>query len=58
MIPEKVYEIGAMLGLEYKDITDILSSRSTYDKTDESYIPANIYKDGIYYGTISIKDFK
>ena len=58
MISEKVYEIGAMLGLECKDINDILSSRSTFYKTDETCTPANIYKDVIYYGTVSIKDFK
>ena len=58
MIPEKVYEMGAILGLEESDIKDLVPDASASDIQDTPLSPANVYKDGSYYGTISIKDFK
>ena len=64
MIPEEIYGVGGLLGLEDKDIQELLLENSNPDSKD--YIdlqlsPANTYKNsgpGELYGTLSIKDFK
>ncbi|UCD14140.1 MAG: hypothetical protein JSW60_01620 [Thermoplasmatales archaeon] len=56
MIPNKIYEIAATLGLEYKDIRDLESDKP--DKLELSISPTDTYKDGIKYGTVSLKDFQ
>jgi len=59
MIPTKIFEIGSMLGLNVKDIRDL---ESNWDKSDipkaSVAFPLDNYKDGIFYGTISINDFE
>ena len=59
MIPTKIFEIGAMLGLERKDIRDVTSDTSMSDRPDKievSMSPTDTYK-GALYGTVSIKNF-
>ncbi|UCD13777.1 MAG: hypothetical protein JSW60_09520 [Thermoplasmatales archaeon] len=56
MIPNKIYEIAAMLGLEYKDFKDLVSDKP--NKLEFSISPTDTYKDGIKYGTVSLKDFQ
>ena len=61
MIPHKIYEIGAMLGLEYKDVRDLVSDTSISDKPDKlevSMSPTDTYKGVLRYGAVSIKDFQ
>ncbi|UCD12947.1 MAG: hypothetical protein JSW60_05110 [Thermoplasmatales archaeon] len=60
MIPAKIFEIGAMFGLNDKDIKNLVAN---VDKTDipkaSATSPLDNYKgDGIFYGTISINDFR
>jgi hypothetical protein len=54
---EKIYEMGALLGLKKKEINSFLFDTSS-SKKEKYSSNVNIYKDGSYYGTISIKDFK
>ena len=59
MIPHKIYEIGAMLGLEYKDIRDlVLDISDEPDKLEVSMSPTDTYKGVLRYGAVSIKDFQ
>jgi len=60
MIPENIYEIGDILGLEYRDIQDLISDKSSLDSTDNLEIPSSpvdSYKEITLYGTVSINDF-
>jgi len=60
MISDKIYEMGALLGLENEDIYDVITNKSASDKTNILQIllsPVNAYKDGSLYGTVSINDF-
>ena len=60
MIPDKVYEIGGMLGLEHKDLRDLVISSSVSDKTNISETPpspVDVYPKGELYGTVSKNDF-
>ena len=56
----KIYEIGAMLGIEEKEIRDLTSNLDEPIKSSISTSnPIDVYKTpGIKYGSISIKDFK
>jgi len=61
MIPHKIYRMGAMLGLQNRDIRDLVAKASISDGPNklETSSPTDTYKDdGIWYGTISINDFK
>jgi len=61
MISDKIYEIGGMLGLQDRDIRDLVAKASISDGPDklETSSPTDTYKDdGIWYGTISINDFR
>lgn len=59
MNPSKIYEIGAMLGIEEKDIRDLTSTLYKPIKSEISTSnPIDSYKPGLLYGSISIKDFK
>ena len=53
MIPEEIYELGDILGLEHKEIKDFILDKSNLDVT---FSPLDNYKVGLY-GTISINDF-
>jgi len=62
MISNRIYEMGSMLGLEHKDLSVLVAGTSILDEPDKlevSLSPTDTYKgDGLWYGTISIKDFK
>ncbi|UCD13184.1 MAG: hypothetical protein JSW60_06390 [Thermoplasmatales archaeon] len=59
MIPNKIYKIGAMLGLENKDIRDLVTDISDEpDKLEVSPSPIDTYKEPCMYGTVSLKDFQ
>jgi len=61
MIPEEIFNIGNMLGLEHKDLQNLIpekSSPDTRNNVEVSFSPLESYKvDGAYYGTISINHF-
>ena len=61
MIPEEIFSIGNMLGLEHKDLQYLIPERSNQDTTNNVEVPfspvASYKVDGTYYGTISINDF-
>ena len=61
MISKNIFEIGDMLGLEHKDIQNLLSDSSIENITNKYATPCSpmdTYKnDGTWYGTISINDF-
>jgi hypothetical protein len=60
MIPDKIYEIGHMLGLNNKDIYAAIANGP---KSGESNVlkkpssPVDAYPKWSFYGTVSIKDF-
>ncbi len=62
MIPNKIFEMGSMLGLAPEEIKGIVSINA---KVNSGQIKPgtmgtndfSTYKDGTYYGTISINDF-
>jgi hypothetical protein len=58
---ERIYTIGNMLGLEYKDLQNLIPEKTSSDltsKIDLPYSPLDAYKmEGGFYGTISINDF-
>ena len=61
MFSDKIFELGAMLGLETKDIKNLVldkTIRDTRSELEELSSPADIYPKGELYGTISINDFK
>ena len=54
----KIYELGKTLGLDKKDIDNVLSPKEIY-KAGTIYgtvSPKEIYKAGTIYGTVSPKD--
>ncbi len=58
MFPHKIYEIAKDLGLNKKDIDNILSTPSLTYKDNIAYSsPTEVYKIIGRYGTVSIKDF-
>lgn len=61
MILDKISEIGELLGLEHRDIQNLLSERPIVNITNKTVTPCspmNTYKqDGTWYGTMSINDF-
>lgn len=57
MTPSKIYEIGDMLGIKRRDITNLVPEKSNLD-IKEITSPIDTYKGIILYGTVSIKDFK
>jgi len=60
MIPENIYEAGGILGLEYREIQDLISDKSSLDPADNlevPFSPVDSYKVGTMYGTVSINDF-
>ena len=57
----KIFEVGAMLGLKPKDIKNLLLDKTIQDTRDDLEVPSSpvdIYPKGTEYGTISINDFK
>lgn len=54
MIPEELYKLGDMLGLEQKDIQNFI--KDTSGNREVPFSPADSYKFGLY-GTVSINDF-
>jgi len=61
MIPDKIFEIGAMLGLQREDIQNIVSDKLITDAVDDLEAPSSpvdTYPKGTDYGTVSIKDFQ
>jgi hypothetical protein len=57
---EEIYELGDMLGLDHKEIQNVLSDNKTLNKskkTTKPSSPVDNYKCGVDYGTISINDF-
>ena len=54
---KKMYDIGKRIGLDKEDIESVLKSKVSYCLLAAIPVVSNIYKDGTYYGTISIKDF-
>lgn len=63
MISEEIFGVGDLLGLEHKDIQDLILDNSNPDSKgniDVPLSPVNTYKNsgpGELYGTISINDF-
>lgn len=57
MIPDGLYEIGEMLGLEQNDINNVITNTSDTKKANITS-PTNLYKDYTFYGTVSINHFK
>jgi hypothetical protein len=62
MIPDKIFEIGSMLGVAPREIEVIVSTNSNLNTREvkSGTMGTNdlsTYKDGIFYGTISINDF-
>jgi len=60
MMSDRIYKIGAMLGVGEKDIRALKSNFCEPIKyTISTSNPVDNYKaDGIKYGSISVKDFK
>lgn len=60
MIPEEIYKIGDLLGLENKDIQGLVIDKSSPDVTGDvevPFSPVNSYKFGLY-STVSLNDFQ
>ena len=58
MIPNKIFEIGSMLGLKQKDVQNLIVKKQTTKPTVKLSSPIEVYKSsGGDYGTISINDF-
>jgi hypothetical protein len=54
---EEIYNLGKKLGLNKQDIESVLKSGITSCAIAVLPLVPHIYKDGTYYGTVSIKDF-
>jgi len=54
---EKIYNLGKKLGLNKQDIESVLKNGITSCALAAIPFITNIYKNGTYYGTVSIKDF-
>ena len=54
MIPEEIFELGDILGLEHNEIKDFILD--TTNNIDVPFSPVDSYKYGLY-GTVSINDF-
>ena len=52
---KKMYDLGIRLGVNKKDIDDILNGISTRD--EQSYLSLGPNYPGGFYGTVSINDF-
>ncbi len=60
MTSNKIFKLGAMLGLKPKDIRKLVLDKTIKDKKKDIEVPSSpvdAYIKGITYGTISIKDF-
>ncbi len=60
MNSDKIFKLGAMLGLKPKDIRNLVIDRTIQDTRDDLEVPSfplDIYPKGSFYGTISINDF-
>lgn len=58
MIPDKLFEIGNMLGLQHRDIKNLMVKKQTSKTPVKKSSPIETYKSsGGDYGTISIKHF-
>ena len=60
MKKEKLYQVGMLLDLKGDDIDDISKSQVDSGKISTGYemrSSFDIYKIGVHYGTISVKDF-
>lgn len=55
---EKIFKLGEKIGLNKQDIESVLKSGITSCALVAIPFMTHIYKDGTYYGTISINDFK
>lgn len=58
MVSNQIYRLGGNLGLNKKEINDILSYKNSKQyNIFKNSSPIDVYKYGSDYGTISIKDF-
>ena len=60
MIPEEIFQMGGFFGLDHKDVQDVILEKFNQDATKNVKVPCsslNTYKNGGWYGTISINDF-
>ena len=58
MIPDKIFEIGSMLGLQHRDIKNLTVKKQTSKPLVKKSSPMETYKSsGGDYGTISINHF-
>jgi hypothetical protein len=62
MIPNKIFELGSLLGVAPGEIEGIVSTNSNLNTREvkSGTVGTNdlsTYKHGIFYGTISINDF-
>ena len=55
---EKILKLGEKLGLNKQDIECVLKSGITSCAIAAIPFMTHLYKDGTYYGTISINDFE
>ena len=56
MLTENLYKLGGKLGLNKNDIDDVLKYETLCNEYVSLLQPVS-YKDGTWYGTISINDF-
>ena len=54
---ENLYKLGEKLGLNKKDIDDIVKDGTASDKHASLSLGANSYDKGELYGSVSINDF-
>ena len=54
---EKIFKLGEKLGLNKQDIGSVLKSGISCCAIYTIPVMSHLYKDGTYYGTISIYDF-
>jgi hypothetical protein len=54
---KRIYEMGNILGLEKREIKDLISNKPTAEITVAISSSVELYKLGALYGTITISDF-
>ena len=57
MIPYEIYELGNMLGMKHKEISDVISNKQAVEIQFDHTSPKAVYPKGSLYLTICIKDF-
>ncbi len=58
MIENKLYELGRSLGLNKREIDNVVCSKVKKHCDMKNTVPISVYKDSCKYGTISINDFQ